>query len=426
MPATAPSKTARRSFDGRKLERLASLYRQEAGEQTPALAKTAPTPKPPQPKLTIKSFKVNQARVAVSPDCSYRLLTEALQGAQHSLTVYVYNISAAYLVAILKAKKAAGLKVRVMVDSTDPNDAQSGELAKLIKAGLDVRVAPSSGARRAFTVCHQKYAVIDGKTLVLQSANWAGTAFPVITQVGQYKPGNREWLIRVDDTAVAAWFEDLFQKDWDIPAVPLLQVMAEVVPPQLAPTLMSVDAFIPLSTLFDIQSATKPFRLLPLISPVNYLAELSKALKTAKRRIWLQQQYIMAGDGVNELLEAVHSKSSTCDVRIIASPKYSSAWTKTEQTLRAAGLIGTLRAQNLAHVIHCHNKGVVIDDNLVVVSSTNWSENSITRAREAGLLIKSKELTGYFAGVFELDWNEAIKISQLASRTVVVSAAEMV
>lgn len=32
MPATAPSKTARSSFDGRKLERLDSLYRQEEGD----------------------------------------------------------------------------------------------------------------------------------------------------------------------------------------------------------------------------------------------------------------------------------------------------------------------------------------------------------------------------------------------------------
>lgn len=431
MPATAPKETGRTNFDGYKLERLANLFRQEEGGPSPALAEKGPgpkalQPKPPQPKLTIKSFLADQARVAVSPDCSYRLLTEALLSAKRTLTVYVYNISASYLVAILKAKKAAGVKVRVMVDSTDPNDARSEELAELIKAGLDVRAAPSSGARRAFSVCHQKYAVVDGETLVLQSANWAGTAFPVITQVGKYKPGNREWLIRVDDKAVAAWFEDLFQKDWDIPAMPLPKGMAEAAPLQLSPTLMSAEAFTRPSTLFDIQSASKPVRLLPLISPVNYLAELSRALRAAKRRIWIQQQYIMAGRGVNELLEIVHSKTTTCDIRIIASPKFPSAWDKTEKTLRAAGLIGALRAQNLAHVIHGHNKGVIIDDKLVVVSSTNWSENSVTRAREAGLLVKSKELTGYFAGVFALDWSEGLSLAQLKSRTVLVSAAEMV
>lgn len=426
MPASVQSQTARGSFDGHKLEKLAKLFREEPVEQTLALTKAGPTPRAQQPKITIKRFTVNQARVAVSPDCSYRLLTEALQSAKRSLTVYVYNISASYLVAILKAKQAAGVKVRVMVDSTDPNDAKSEEFAKLLKAGLDVREAPSIGARRAFSVCHQKYVVIDGKTLVLQSANWAGTAIPDARKVGEYKPGNREWLIRIDDVAVAAWFEDLFQKDWDIPAVPMPKGMAEPIPLQLPPSWMSVDAFTPPSKLFDIQSATKPVGLLPLISPVNYLPELSKALKSAKRRICIQQQYITAGNGVNELLEIVHAKASQCEVRIIVSPKFPPAWDRSEKTLRAAGLIGMLRAQNLAHVIHCHNKGVIIDDDQVVVSSTNWSENSITRAREAGLLVRSKELTGYFTGVFDLDWAEGLSPAQLKARTVVVSAAEMV
>ena len=155
MPASVRSKTARGSFNGQKLERLAQLFREEPFEQAalqPALAKATPAPKAQQPKLTINRFTVNQARVAVSPDCSYRLLTEALQSAKRSLTVYVYNISAAYLVAILKTKRAAGVKVRVMVDSTDPSDAQSMEFANLVKAGLEVREAPSTGARRAFSV----------------------------------------------------------------------------------------------------------------------------------------------------------------------------------------------------------------------------------------------------------------------------------
>lgn len=178
--------------------------------------------------------------------------------------------------------------------------------------------------------------------------------------------------------------------------------------------------------LTSSQPATKLVGLLLLISPVNYLAEMSKALKAAKRRICIQQQYITAGNGVNELLEIVHSKTSQCDVRIIVSPKFPTAWDKTQKTLRAAGLLGALRAQNLVHVIHGHNKGVIIDHDQVVASSTNWSENSITRAREAGLLVRSKELTSYFAGVFELDWADGINPSRLKARTVEVSAAEMV
>ena len=62
----------------------------------------------------------------------------------------------------------------------------------------------------------------------------------------------------------------------------------------------------------------------------------------------------------------------------------------------------------------------------VYVYSISASYLVATRAREAGLLVKSKELSGHFAAVFDLDWSEGINPSQLEARTVVVSAAEMV
>ena len=408
-------------FNASKLDKLAAKFREEEQGSQLSLAKAGPGNLGQQPKLSFRSFTVANARVAVSPDSSFRLLSEALLSAKRSLTVYVYNISAPYLIAILKAKVQAGIKVRVMVDS---NDGGADELAALAKAGVDVRAAPSSGTRKVFTVCHQKFVVVDGKTLVLQSANWATSAIPQIKKFGDYKPGNREWLIRVDDVDVALWFEDLFQKDFDIPASAGLKAFGEVL--TLPSTLLAAALFTAPGQLFDIQAATKPVKLFPLISPVNYQEEVVKALKLAKKRILIQQQYIQAGNGVNELLEVVHAKAATCEVRIIVSPKFTDAWLKTVKTLKAAGLDSKLRAQNLTHVIHCHNKGVVIDDDQVVVSSTNWSENSITRAREAGFLVGSKELTGYFASVFDLDWNEGIAPSQLATTSVELSSADMV
>lgn len=44
---------------------------------------------------------------------------------------------------------------------------------------------------------------------------------------------------------------------------------------------------------------------------------------------------------------------------------------------------------------------------MVIVSSTNWSENSLTKAREAGVLIEAPEIAGYFNEVFDFDWSIA-------------------
>jgi phosphatidylserine/phosphatidylglycerophosphate/cardiolipin synthase-like enzyme len=49
---------------------------------------------------------------------------------------------------------------------------------------------------------------------------------------------------------------------------------------------------------------------------------------------------------------------------------------------------------------------VLIDRKIAVVSSTNWSKNSIEAARETGFLIESKSAAGYYSQVFDLDWSE--------------------
>jgi phosphatidylserine/phosphatidylglycerophosphate/cardiolipin synthase-like enzyme len=73
-----------------------------------------------------------------------------------------------------------------------------------------------------------------------------------------------------------------------------------------------------------------------------------------------------------------------------------------------AGLLDRLRAINLASFTHLHNKGVLVDRKAVIVSSTNWSENSITRAREAGVLVESPAVAGYYARVVDVDWASGI------------------
>jgi phosphatidylserine/phosphatidylglycerophosphate/cardiolipin synthase-like enzyme len=141
-------------------------------------------------------------------------------------------------------------------------------------------------------------------------------------------------------------------------------------------------------------------------------------IRTARKRIWLQQQYIQgaAGPSVPRLLDAVAQKQrSGVDVRIVVSSRFNESWVATKDTLQDAKLLNQLRAINLDNFTHCHNKGVIVDD-AVVVSSTNWSENSIQRAREAGILIHSAYVAGFFGQVFEDDWKTGWSVSAADSQ----------
>jgi phosphatidylserine/phosphatidylglycerophosphate/cardiolipin synthase-like enzyme len=69
----------------------------------------------------------------------------------------------------------------------------------------------------------------------------------------------------------------------------------------------------------------------------------------------------------------------------------------------------------LAHGVHVdftnqtyfgwtHNKGVIADGQRVLISSINWSNESVSENREAGVIIHHSGVANYFAQVFQWDW----------------------
>jgi len=56
-----------------------------------------------------------------------------------------------------------------------------------------------------------------------------------------------------------------------------------------------------------------------------------------------------------------------------------------------------------------HNKGVVVDDRHVLISSINWNSNSPNFNREAGVVISHPGVARYFREVFDDDWAPGIK-----------------
>jgi phosphatidylserine/phosphatidylglycerophosphate/cardiolipin synthase-like enzyme len=364
---------------------------------------------------------------AVSPDSSYRLVKPAIEAATTSIDLYIYNVSADYLVGLLAAALARGVAVRIMYD---PNDTSGEEAAKLqALTGAQVRKSPSTGGRRVFTVCHQKFAVIDKKAVLIESANWATSSIPKIETAGTFKKGNREWLLLIRSKKVATFFKKLFQADWDIPELPLPDTLAI---PELESPAVLVPAFlanIP-DTLFDVREfpAAGPVTLHPMISPQNYEAVALSLIEGATTSIDIEQQYIVdRGGATSRLLDALGARKDEVEIRVIVSPAFRKTgaidnWEASVAALDARGLKDRLRALNLKFFTHCHNKGLIVDRRTVVVSSTNWSDNSIERAREAGVAIESPDIAEYFASVFDWDWDNGWDAADVPSNLIELAA----
>jgi phosphatidylserine/phosphatidylglycerophosphate/cardiolipin synthase-like enzyme len=70
-----------------------------------------------------------------------------------------------------------------------------------------------------------------------------------------------------------------------------------------------------------------------------------------------------------------------------------------------------------------HNKGVVVDGAVVMVSSQNWSADGTLRNRDAGLILHDVEAAAYFEEIFLHDWDNLARpvriiVSLKASATV--------
>src|SRR6185503_5767191 len=102
--------------------------------------------------------------------------------------------------------------------------------------GVTLQAAPSSAPRRAFTVCHQKFVVIDANIVIVGSANWATTSVPN-PGARRWKKGNREWIMAIESVEAAALFTRLFDTDWDWKPPEELEAVAAAPAPEIVPVL---------------------------------------------------------------------------------------------------------------------------------------------------------------------------------------------
>src|SRR5262249_32635924 len=151
---------------------------------------------------------------------------------------------------------------------------------------------------------------------------WAQSSIPLRPAGAARKKGNREWLVRIDDEKIASWYSDLFQADFEIPALP---PSFEIPAPLLieAPSFRAPRADAPRD--FPVMTFSgQHMSVTPLTSPDNYFDQILPLIRSAQSRIWIQQQYILANGGtaVPRLLEAIKQRASKVDVRLIVSSKF--------------------------------------------------------------------------------------------------------
>jgi hypothetical protein len=374
------------------------------------------------PKLQLKEVNDNVNLIChASPDSGWPKLNEFLGGIKDHFTFAMYDFTATHIYKSLQgAMGSAKGALQVCYDSKGSTD-RVGEMSEAeVMGGLQkslkkrCQIAKAGVGNLYPNAYHIKVAVRDSKAFWISSGNWQGSNQPdadasqlaVPDQRKLLTGRNREWHVIAEHPGLAQMFEKYIQFDMSEAArvatrggvspqapEPDLFLPAEEVT-RAAPT--PVQIFPPF-----VLKATK-VRIQPLLTPDNYGEFIVPLIQSAKKTLYFQNQYIIYGPNggmldklVNALVDRI---KHGVDVKIILRDG------DTRKMLEALQNKG-FDANQIKLLKGCHNKGIVVDSQVAVVSSQNWSGDGVQFNRDAGLIMYHPTIAQYFEKIFLYDWN---------------------
>ena len=403
-----------------------------ADELMPHVLATKPQLLYSPPPNGIRLQPVN-GRIAVtchaSPDAGWPTLKSFLQGVQQTLTVGMYDFTAAHILREFE-QSLAGKRVTLTLDHPAPNptadqsDDQTVQAlanafgASFIQAWALVKTNPKVADWIYPNAYHIKVAVRDSSTVWLSSGNLNKSNQPDIDPINNPQPtdqdiakkSDRDWHVIIQSPELAAQFEAYLKNDEMVASqyqlngngASLMGAEIEAVEPAAFKPSLSSEFVWHKPRTFDSEVTITPL-LTP--DPGVYQAEMLRRIEAAQAKLYIQLQYIhpsnKEGDeNFNALIDAVAQKiADGLDVKIILSQyQRSNGWL---ERLRSAGInLANVKLQN-----GVHNKGFVFDSKVVAIGSQNWSADGVLRNRDASVILENADAAAYFEEIFLHDWN---------------------
>jgi len=365
--------------------------------------------------------------VFTSPDSSFTAIADAIDNANESICLNLYQFHNFYLMDRIIDAIERGVEVKMMLEGGPVNgiaDEERYVASKTVTAGGDVRFMISDGDRGIhdrYAFNHAKYAIIDDETTIVTSENWKNTGVPINNTFG-----NRGWGIIINNPDTADYFSSVFVEDWK-PASkdsfpftsddPIYGTKYGSPPPDFVPdrTILTGNYSRP----FGSEIVSGKFNVSPVLSPDTSLLETKSiigVIKGANDSVYVEQLYIRnwgtpADPEPNPFLEAtINASRRGCEVKILLDSVYGE---KNEGIVECLNDIAADENLNLeAKLIDnvgmglnkTHNKGVIVDHSQVLISSINWNENSARNNREAGLIIENEDVAEFYTDIFFYDW----------------------
>lgn len=350
----------------------------------------------------------------VSPDSSQDMFFTAVDQAHDEVLLNVYEFSSPIMADALIAALERDVGVTVFLEGGPVGGITTEEksvIRKMTDHGISVSVMESRpGIPAPYRYNHAKYVIIDRRAVLLTSENFKYSGFP-----SPGMTGNRGWGVYLQDRGLAEYFSTIYLTDYHGPSVTSYNGSAGNFE---AETQKKHRAEFPPKYF---SGATVQ----PVIAP-DTSSLIHALINAAERSIEIEQAYITneSAASLNPYLSAaINASRRGVHVRVLLD----SYWYNTEGEKDNDEMVFLINrisiSENLPLEARCadlapngiekiHNKGMIVDDRYVLVSSINWNSNSPYFNRETGVIIDHPGVARYFLDVFEDDWNPGIMSPQ--------------
>ena len=388
--------------------------------------------------------EVNAAMVVtchVSPDAGWKVLKPFLQTTAASIQLGMYDFTAPHIVStVRRLLRGSEVEWQMVLDSgealaDDPdspkaNDLPEADVIKSLKRAAGRRFQSAfahTGSGQTFaSAYHIKVLVRDDAAFWLSSGNWQSSNQPDIDFLAsdadrrELRNYNREWHVTVENKQLAGIFQTYLNHDFEVASAPAEEAGAvPLVGPDFLMALpdaeeeeaaaATLQVFAPRKFVF---TSSKKLRVQPILTPDNYMDHLLTLLrKRPRKKLYFQNQSLNpVKQPTPEFAEAMqllaeYSQDESLDVRLIF--RNIGSVRKKLESLQAAGFeMSRVRLQT-----GCHTKGLIVDSEVVLVGSHNFTNEGTQLNRDASLLFFNADIARYYEDVFLHDWERMSKAS---------------
>jgi hypothetical protein len=369
-----------------------------------------------------------------SPDAGWPTLRSFLGRIETRLTVGMYEYTAPHILEAMQAAFSSNTKALSLVlqnrnearkpGSPTEHDLLEQQTVDALEHDLahrfDFAWASVKGRNRLFdTSYHIKVAVRDAAEFWLSSGSWRSSnqaPFDPIADGDQTPPlldrYDRDWHVVVAHQGLATLLEKHLLRDrLEAAAVQAATFAAAISaePEVWVPQMVAAAALAAAPPIYRPPlRVNRTVKVQPLLTPDNYAEHVIGYISDAKHSVLFQNQSLAPknpnGADFEKLLQALLAKQKdpNIDTRIIIR----SGFAGDRELLSALKDFGFDTSRERVHLQDgLHAKGIVIDNESVLVGSHNWTTSGTAFNRDASLIFFDPEIAKYFSKLFEYDWS---------------------